>query len=306
MSASDFFLGVDGGGTQTTCLLINHEGAEIARRTTSATNPNVVTLKVAAERLMQVVEEACREAGCSPADLRGVVFGLAGGGSGENKSMLEHALREHFGEAFPLQVETDARIALEGAFQGKPGIVVVAGTGSVIIGKSSKNEICRVGGWGRPLGDEGSGYYLGVEGVRAFTKLLDGMAESPLISRLFSERLGWTSRDHLITSVYNKKLDLATLAPLVLELAAKSDPLAQEIVYRGIQALTEQILAVRERIGMASVRVATMGGLIDKPTMYREALVVALRDADRSMEVCMPEKSSVEGAAMMARAGIGR
>ena len=305
MATKDIYLGIDGGGTKTTCLVVDRTGGELARQGTSATNPNIVTLEIAATRVSDLIQGACQAVGCITGDVRGAVLGLAGAGSERNRRFFLRHLREVFGEQFPVQIETDAHIAVEGAFGGGPGIAVIAGTGSAIIAKSPKGEIFNVGGWGRALGDEGSGYFLGVEAAKAFTRLVDGLAESTIMNRMFSERLGWTTREHLLTAVYNEKLELSTLAPLVLELASKGDALAQEILFRGAQALTEQILAARMRASMSQVRVATLGGLIDKPTVYREILIAALHDADPGIDVCMAERTAVEGAAIMALRGKG-
>ncbi len=303
MTTTKISLGIDGGGTKTTCLAVDSAGVELARRVSSATNPNVVTLAVSAKTLENLILETCREIGCSTGDVQSAVLGLAGAGSRENREFLIDHLRQHFGESFPVRIETDARIALEGALGGGPGIIVIAGTGSAIMAKTPKGEVFLVGGWGRALGDEGSGFSLGVEAAKAFTRLVDGLAESPRMNRLFAERLGWTTRDHLIAAVYKEKIEFSTLAPLVLELAAKGDASALEILYRGAQALTEQILAARTRVGMTPVRVATLGGLIDKPTVYRDVLIATLHDADPTIDVCMPERSAVEGATMMAMSG---
>jgi N-acetylglucosamine kinase-like BadF-type ATPase len=159
-----------------------------------------------------------------------------------------------------------------------------------------------VGGWGRTIGDEGSGYFLGVEVVKVFTRILDGYLVSDQLSRAFSERLGWMSRAHLIASVYKERLELSTLAPFVMDLASQGIPAAQEILARGARALTDQVLVARARLPFPSVRVATLGGLIDTPTIYREFLLASLRGADPGLTVCFPDRTPVEGAIAMARA----
>ncbi len=297
----EIFLGIDGGGTKTTCLAVDRGGVEVAREIGGPTNPNVVTLPVAAATLVELVRRACSGSGSVPDDVRGAVFGLAGVRSGNTAELLARSLRIEFGQGFPVEIETDARVALEGALRGGAGMIVIAGTGSTVMAKTPKGEIIHLGGWGRIVGDEGSGYFLGVEAVKAFTKLLDGRVESPLMNRLFSERLGWTSRDHLITAVYVEKIELSTLAPIVFELASLGDTLAQDILQRGTRALAEEVLSARARITMPRVRLATLGGLIDKPTVYREILAETLRKADPTIEVCMPERTAAEGAAQMAR-----
>jgi len=303
MKARKFFMGIDGGGTKTIGAVVDHEGIERARRTTSATNPNVVGLETTGDRLVELARKVCEDAGCSPAEIRGAVIGLAGGGTEEVNQFLLRRLRLEFGSSFPAQIETDARVALEGALDGGPGIVVIAGTGSVIIAKPPQGDVFIVGGWGRLFGDEGSGFYLGTQAVRAFSRLVDGLIESPVMSRLIAERLGWTTRDQLITAVYGEKIELSTLAPLVFELASMHEPIAIDILRRGVSALVELIQCARTRVNMSPVRAATIGGLIDTSTVYRELLVAALHEADPSIEVSMPVRSAVEGALMLALKG---
>ena len=304
MGQNEYFLGVDGGGTKSIGLLVDREGAEIVRRVAPASNPNVVGLEAASSTLVELVEGMCHDAGPGAEKVSGAVFGIAGMGSEENILYLRKRLLDKFGPSFPVHIETDARIALEGALSGEPGIMVIAGTGSAVMGKDPSGSDFLVGGWGRTLGDEGSGYFLGVEVVKVFTRILDGYLVSDKLSRAFSERLGWTSRAHLITAVYKEKLELSTLAPFVMDLAAQDIPAAREILTRGARALTEQVLLARARLPMASVRIATLGGLIDTPTIYREALRASLHQADPGLTVCFPDRTAVEGAIAMARATV--
>ncbi len=301
MRQREYFLGVDGGGTKTIGLLVDREGAEIVRRVAPASNPNVVGLETASSTVVELVEGMCKDIECGAEKISGAVFGMAGMGSDENGVYLRKRLLDRFGPSFPVRVETDARIALEGALSSEPGIVVIAGTGSAVMGKDPSGNDFLVGGWGRTIGDEGSGYFLGVEVVKVFTRILDGYLVSDKLSRAFSERLGWMSRAHLIASVYNEKLELSTLAPFVMDLASQDIPAAQEILARGARALTEQVLVARARLPLPSVRVATLGGLIDTPTIYRDALLASLRRADPGLTICFPDRTAVEGAIAMAR-----
>jgi N-acetylglucosamine kinase-like BadF-type ATPase len=305
MGNADVFLGVDGGGTKTIGLLTDRAGGQIARHVTGATNPNVVGIETSGARLVEVTNACCAAARCDPKAIRGAVFGLAGAGREENRHGLLQALHSVYTTAFPAKIETDARIALEGAFSGAPGIVVIAGTGSVIVAKEPAGEVFLVGGWGRSLGDDGSGYFLGIELERAFARLVDGLTDSPVLRRGLSERLGWTTRVHLVASVYRDKLEPSTLAPLVLDLAAQGEPESLDILRRGAAALTAQILSARSRFTSPVVRVATIGGLIDKPTVYRGILAETLERSGAGIDMCMPDRTAVEGAVMMARATWG-
>jgi len=178
MSRTSLVLGVDGGGTRSTGLIADLSGNILSRREGGATNPNVVGFDESARTIFDLISGCCKEVHCSPDELRAVVLGLAGARVHEFRERIREEVNAQFlqngSRPLPLAVETDARIALEGAFDGGPGVVLIAGTGSIVIGKNEHGDILSVGGWGRILGDEGSGFAIGRDGVRALTAYYDG------------------------------------------------------------------------------------------------------------------------------------
>jgi glucosamine kinase len=171
-------LGADGGGTKTLGILADAGGNELARFQVGPGNPNVVGIDGAAANLLDLVTGCCERAKLLPRDVGAVVFGLAGAGNAAVRARLTDALRsgatQRGWEHPKFTIETDARVALEGAFGGGPGVVIIAGTGSILIGKLSDGTVTSVGGWGRMLGDEGSGFHIGSEAIRAVTRDIDG------------------------------------------------------------------------------------------------------------------------------------
>ncbi len=293
-------IGVDGGGTKTLAILADVSGTERVRRLAGPSNPNLIGVDSAARCLAEILSDCCGAADCTPRDLSGVVLGLAGAGSAENRAALEARLKEWFGAGFPLLIETDARIALEGGLGGRPGIAVIAGTGSIVAAKSPAGEIFTVGGWGRALGDEGSGFSIGVEAARALAKHLDCMLETSLLPQALRERFGWDSREALVHALYREKVELSACAPLVMELAETGDGVCSQILRRAASALAGQVFAAFQHIGMDQVAVATCGGLIDRPSAYRNILESELRLRCPHATVRMPERTAAEGAVLLA------
>jgi N-acetylglucosamine kinase-like BadF-type ATPase len=300
-----WLIGVDGGGTKTLGILADRAGNERARHTAGPSNPNSVGIDAASRALEEVIEGCRTAAHCGTDELAQVVLGLAGAGSAENREALRARLSARFGPSLRLHIETDARIALEGALSGRPGIVIIAGTGSIVAARDLSGGVFTAGGWGRALGDEGSGFFIGTEAAKAFAMHMDGMLAPSGLPRAIRERFGWDSRETLIRALYREKAEPAALAPVVLELAGAGDGLCEQILRRAARALAAQARALLGHLTLEQVPVATCGGLIDHPSSYRAILVLELGLCDPRFAPVMPEHPAAEGALMMALAIAG-
>lgn len=305
MSRTPLVLGVDGGGTKSLGLIADQDGHVLAQREVGPSNPNVVGFEEASETLSTLVRQCCDDVRCLPAELSAIVFGLAGAGKDESRRRIaEHVntlLVRKGDKALPVTIDTDARIALEGAFDGKAGVVVIAGTGSVVIGKSERGEILKVGGWGRILGDEGSGYYIGRKAVMAVTVDMDGRGSSGILRNIFAERLQWHTRDDIVEAVYQSKVDLSSVAPLVLDAAASNDIVAQKILEKAAIHLVEQISALVVRLGIhRKVGLVMYGGLIERETVYANLLHIKIMKVLPQVDIRPPMNSPAQGAVLMA------
>ena len=298
-------LGVDGGGTKTLGLISDQDQHILARQLVGATNPNVVGVEGSAKNIYQLISACCEEAHCTPADLRSVVLGLAGaGGTAIHKSLRDavNALVTKGGAApLSITVEGDTRIALEGAFAGGPGIVIISGTGSMLIGKTPQGTIHTVGGWGRVLGDEGSGYYLGSEALKAVTRDYDGRGDSGTLRRVLAQKYGWDTRDRLIAAVYREKFDIPSLAPLVLQAADNGDSISMQILQRGAAHLAEQVKALTMKMGITGATGLVMcGGLVDHETVYAKILAREIPKLCPQVEIRSAILPPAHGAVLLA------
>jgi glucosamine kinase len=300
-----FVLGADGGGTKTLGILADAEGKELARFQVGPGNPNVVGVDGAAANLLDLVAGCCERATVHPHALGAVVFGLAGAGNAAMRDRLTEELRvggaARGWERLTYTLETDARVALEGAFGGEAGVVVIAGTGSNLIGKLTDGSVTTVGGWGRLLGDEGSGFAIGSEAIRAVTRDIDRRSEARLLRTMFAERFGWTTRGAIISAVYQDKFDLASLAPLVLEAAGKGDSTARDILTTAAAQLADQLAAMVGHMGSpSSVGVVFVGGLVDHETVYSQIVSETIRARIPNVRIHPAKFPPVRGAVIMA------
>jgi N-acetylglucosamine kinase-like BadF-type ATPase len=300
-----FVFGADGGGTKTIGLLANMDGLVLSRIQVGGSNQNVVGPREAAARLADVILQCSRQAGVDPGMIRAAVLGLAGAGGTQERKNLVVAIQSLLAAEdvlpLPIVVQSDSYIALEGAFGGGPGVAVVAGTGSAVIGKTPEGTLLQIGGWGRVLGDEGSGYAIGLQALRLLTQELDGLGEASRLRDALGATFGLTTRERLIEAVYREELDIPSIAPLVLKSAAEADAGALTILTKASRELARQVVATIRLLGFrGTTGVAFIGGLIDQETIYARMLRQAIVSQWPHAVIQPPLHSPAHGAVSMA------
>lgn len=305
MSKKALVMGVDGGGTKSVGLVADLSGNILTRRESGASNVNVVGLDGAARSLHKVISDCCDDVRCPPDELSCVVLALAGAGDDASKQRIREAVNQLFEKEnrkpLPISVQTDSRAALEGAFNGGSGVVIIAGTGSIVMGKTDHNDLLTVGGWGRFLGDEGSGFYIGREALRAVTLHMDRRGETSKLKGKFAEAFQWHTRADIIHAVYQDKFDLARLAPLVLDAAAENDLVSQKLLQNAALQLAEQARVVVMQMGiLRKIGLVMLGGLIDHENVYSNTLHMKLMKLLPQVEVRQPLHPAAYGAVFIA------
>ncbi|MCK9212639.1 MAG: hypothetical protein M0P61_17565, partial [Ignavibacteriaceae bacterium] len=199
------------------------------------------------------------------------------------------------------RVESDARIALEGAFSGKPGSILIAGTGSIMFGKDKDGNIHRVGGFGRFIGDEGSGYSIGKKALTAIAKSFDGRGKKTILSELIAEKFGIVSSEKLITEVYKNNFDIASVAPLVLQAAEMMDEIAVQIIESETDELILHIKAMKEKIKEEVLSIAFIGGILRDKNIYSDLFTKKINEQIPNCHVKSPDHPPEYGAILMAQ-----
>src|SRR5690606_21113505 len=241
------------------------------------------------------------------APLGGLAAGIAGAGEAADRREIESGLRQALGldAAVPVAVVHDAEIALEAAFGDGTGVVVIAGTGSIVYARTAAGERLRAGGWGRRLGDDGSGTALGRAALRAACAHRDGGPPTALTAGLAGAH-GLDDLDAVLRWTYDAHGDFATLAPLLLAAAEAGDAVAGDALDAETDGLARQAAwLVRRAGGRIEKRVALLGGLTGDAT-YRRALLQALAHRLPGWLVTTCECEPVEGAVRVARRLGGR
>jgi N-acetylglucosamine kinase-like BadF-type ATPase len=202
-------------------------------------------------------------------------------------------------------VDSDARVALTGAIGFGAGVVVVAGTGSVAFGRNARGSEARSGGWGPTLGDEGSGYAIGRDGLAAIVRAFDGRGPATRMTQILCDHFAECHPEDLPKFVYSASThadDIAVYCRMVIEAAEHGDPQARGILEDAGRELARSIVAVATRLGMldAAFPVAYVGGAFHAGRFILDPLERWLEHHAAEATLQTPLRTPVEGAAMMA------
>ena len=272
-------IGVDGGATRTRVLLADYQGRTLAQ---SEGGPGLMGVGEDETVIRRIVEQAT--------DLStqlGVLLpvetlcaGLAGVAERPEARDLMVLRISEATVARRVLIVSDHEVAFDDAFGQGDGILIIAGTGSVAAGRSGSGALIRVGGWGPLIGDEGSGYRLGLEGVRAAVRAADGREPRTALTEGVLTLLGVESaRQAFEWSRGVAKADIAALAPRVIEVADSGDGVARDIVSRGVESLVRHAEALARDISFKEPPpIALAGGLIEPGGGLRDRVVRALEE----------------------------
>jgi N-acetylglucosamine kinase-like BadF-type ATPase len=289
---SRYVIGVDGGGTRTGAVLLEVDAAdprqakELARTEGRSAVADATEPGRAASAVADVCRDVTRLAGVEP-PVDVVWAGLAGAGREAARSAVELELGRA-GVARVARVGTDVLAAFQDAFGDGPGVLLVAGTGSIAWGRAEDGREGRVGGWGHHIGDEGSGYAIGVEALRRVARDADGRGPATNLRTIILTHLGLDVVDDLVPwSATVPRAQVAALALLVVAAAAGGDAAAREILDHAVEELERHVLAILENLGpwASAPTVALAGGLLRPGRAVRSSLEAALaRDRVRLLD----------------------
>jgi glucosamine kinase len=297
-----YYLGIDGGGSKTTCL-VGDETSILGRGDGAGSNVVRLGERTAREALQQAARAACAKAKIDPALLARTVAGVAGAGRAEVRDFVQHALQEVVaGETI---VVTDVEAALDAAFGNGPGVVVVSGTGSIAFCRNSQGETSRAGGWGWAISDEGSGPWIGRAAVTAVFRARDAGETVQMEQSIL--RLWQLSGHQQLVSAANAtpQPDFGALLPELVAAANAGDPIAAEVFLRAGRELAglAKIAASRVFAAPANVPVAMSGGAFAHAPNLRQGFYNSLQAQLPNAKLLPDLADPVLGALQMARRG---
>jgi N-acetylglucosamine kinase-like BadF-type ATPase len=279
----DYFLGVDAGGTKTEFVL-GDESRELVRVRTGTIKRMKANAEITEANLQSGLRQLTAASGVSVESISCCCIGTAG----ETVPLVTDWLREAFARCVggELIVIGDVEIALDSAFFGQRGVLVLAGTGSNVAGRASNGVKVTAGGWGPALADQGSGHFLGLEGLRRGFLAVDRQQPTRLLE-LAQAHWNLGSLSELIEFANaNPAPNFSALAPHVVACAAQGDPIAKQVLERGGADLADLAALVIERIHDIEAdlprpfvlpSVAVAGSILEHVAAVRLSLEASLR-----------------------------
>ena len=325
-----FLLGVDGGATKTLAAVLDLESKTVHLAHGGPSNQDAVGARAAVEALLGAADEAIGRAGATSDGLGAAVLAIAG----TDTAAVARHVRSARTDAWI--VVNDVVGAWATATGAGPGVAAISGTGSNVFGVGTDGRSWRAGGWGHLLGDEGSGYWLGLQSIRAVLHDRDATGPETALSDVAPDFFGLQSVEALAVHVYSKPLTKGEIAAFAIEtakLAERGDAVACELYRRGARELGEQIVAVirqtdlagtghgpgespaerRERSAgdgpgrpSASFPVGLIGSAFKAGTVFVEPLAGAVHRAAPNARVSVVEMAPVGGSLLLAARAGGR
>jgi glucosamine kinase len=294
-------LGIDGGGTRTRASIVDMRGVDGDRALAFAESGSIKRLRVGAEaaeeNLRAVLKDVYARAG-----VKSISAASCGVASATMPGITEWitAVFNDFHVARS-EVVGDHIIALDAAFHGGPGILQIAGTGTNTIGRAPDGAFESAGGWSSRLGDEGSGYWIGLHAIRRALNAHDRDEPTQILKKV-GEIWGTPTLDQLINVGDGTPApDFAALAPAINSLAEAGDPVALGVLHQAAADLVTNVLLVRSKLRRkhaieSEIPLAWTGSVIDKMPIVREAFFAGLRAAAPQMSVGTTETVALNGA----------
>ncbi len=306
-------LGVDGGGTKTQAAVVDEHGRVRGEGLAGPSSFDKTNLKLAAANIRDAIDGACAAAGINRKQLNAAFFGMAGVTSEQDRAHVRGIAVKLGLPAERVGVDHDLRAALAGGLSGRPGIVLIAGTGSSCYGVNAAGVSWKSGGHGTMVSDEGSSYWIGLRAIRAAVMIQDGRlpGSSPaLLVEPVMRQLGISSVDDIMHRLHVQGIapvEVAAFAPLLITAAQHGDAYAQSVLREGMQLLADCVAAVARKLGMAdeACELALVGGVFKNGDLVIEPLRQAVRAAVPGCSVKLAEMPPVHGACIVALQNLG-
>ncbi len=304
------YIGVDGGGTKTEAVGMTLSGSIFSAVRGGSTNPYAVGFDAAMQELVRLLELVIAESRAAGADrCGGICLGLSGVDSATEKQAVLDVLarwQHTSGLACPIEIRNEADIALMAALGQEEGVLIISGTGSNTFGNTPDGGRYRAGGWGHLLGDEGSGYAIGLETLQVIMRSYDGVDSATLITNKTLQAYGWTSPEELKGYIYRPEIvksHIAAFAEFTIRAAEEGDEAAVSILKRNAFDLSRTAAAlISKHEWLQQADVVLTGSVFTYSPAFRKEFTGALQARYPALTFHDPaDRTSGEGAALLAR-----
>ena len=302
-------VGVDGGGTRTRAAVLD-DGRVLGEGTAGPSNPLRVGIANGAVAIREAIDKACAAARIHRDEIVAAGVGLAGVRRKDIRARMHDVLVESLGIE-NIDLVSDGDIALYGATDGRPGVVVISGTGSISVGVNRQRKHAYAGGWGPVAGDEGSGSWIARRALQAVARATDERGPKTGLTKAACEFFQVAAADDLSTAIYAPTMTnerIAAFSKLVIDAARKGDEVARDILKDAGRELGKAAITVIKKLKMQDERfqIALVGGVFAAGELVTDALREQIASVAQRAFIDEPSFPPTVAAARMAQEHLQR
>ncbi len=298
----NYIVGINGGGTKTDYIVTDYTLRAIFSSSAPACNLKRAGIESALKVLENILDSIIKDAKINAKDISGICAGFAGAGRNSDADALKNKFRELIVKKhkieIPVIITTDIVITLEGAFDGGEGAVLISGTGSIIYAKDKKDIYYRAGGFGRIIGDEGSGYSIGKKGLAAAAKYFDSREKENKMINYLKDSFNVNSSEDLIKKVYEENFEPSEFAPFVIKAAEENDEAGRKIIEEEAEELMLHIKAVKNFFN-GKINLSFSGGVIAADNFFSRLVKEKINFRFPYVEIVEPLYAPETGAVLI-------
>ncbi len=299
-----YYLGIDGGGTKTKYLLIDKNLKKVAESEGSTIHIHQVGIEGIKTQITENIAKICNEANITINDIGYIFAGVPGyGESIDDMNKIDKAFEDIM--VVPYSIDNDAVNGWAGGTACKPGVNVVAGTGSIAYGRSSEGKLARCGGFGPGIGDDGSAYWIALKTINEYTKQKDGRKEKTVLVDILEREYKITYKYEIVEIVFNRlkfnRTDIAKFSTICFLAAETGCPACREIFRASAESIFEHIKAIAKELNFAREFVVSYTGGVFKAGKYvLEPLKEMIKDSGLKCYLQEPALDPWNGSALLA------
>lgn len=299
-----YYLGIDGGGTKTKYLLVDNNLKTVAEIEGSTTHVHQVGIEGIKTQITENLLKICKKANISITDIGYVFAGIAGyGESIDDMEKIDKAFKDIM--KVPYLIDNDAVNGWAGGTACKPGINVVAGTGSIAYGRNSEGKLARCGGFGPGIGDDGSAYWIALKTINEYTKQKDGRKEKTVLVDILEKEYKLTYKYEIVEVVFNKlkfnRTELAKFSTICFLSAEAGCPACKKIFKDASEAIFEHIKAIAKELNFTDEFVVSYtGGVFKSGNHVLKPLKEMIKESGLKCYLQEPALDPWKGAALLA------
>ncbi|MBV8113412.1 MAG: ATPase [Silvibacterium sp.] len=301
-----YFLGFDAGGTKTTCALAD-EARVMARAVGGSIKPLRVTIEQAQQNLSALLGEISQASGVDLRKVSASCIGTAGVRLPQTDGWMRQIVSCCAGGE--IVICGDEEIALDAAFPGQAGVLAMAGTGSNVMGRTSRGEMLNVGGWGPTLGDQASGHWIGVQALREACRARDFGQPTQILEKVIRH---WSAASlEEVVDIANRTPppDFSQLAPIVVGCAEEGEAVALQVLELGGRLIGEDAVQAFRHVRKLDPdaplpAIAFTGSILEKVAFVRESMIQTIRRSLPQVQILPEAVDPILGALWRARQAV--